>query len=46
VSFENLSRDYQLKKFIDGLDADLIARHVRWMGTFTPDELREIARRL
>ncbi|HUP45720.1 MAG TPA: asparagine synthase (glutamine-hydrolyzing) [Thermoanaerobaculia bacterium] len=39
VSFENLSTDYKLKKFLDGFDADLIRRHIRWMGTFSERDL-------
>jgi asparagine synthase (glutamine-hydrolysing) len=42
VSFDNLSRDYQLKKALDGLEDDLITRHMRWMGTFTPKELPDL----
>lgn len=39
VQFDNLSPDYKLKKFLDGLDSDLLGRHFRWMGTFAPEEL-------
>jgi asparagine synthase (glutamine-hydrolysing) len=39
VRFENLTREYQALKFLDGLTTDAIARHVRWMGTFTEEEL-------
>lgn len=34
VRFENLSADFKVKKFIDGLHPDLVTRHIRWMGTF------------
>lgn len=42
VRFENFSTDYMLKKFLDGLDADLVRRHVRWMGTFDRSELSQL----
>jgi len=40
--FDNLTRDYLLKKFLDGLHTDLITRHIRWMGSFTADDLSEL----
>lgn len=40
--FENLSPDYKLKKFLNGLEADMVMRHVRWMGTFTKDEMQRL----
>ncbi len=37
VSDENLSTDYKLKKFIDGMEEEnMIARHYRWLGSFDP----------
>jgi asparagine synthase (glutamine-hydrolysing) len=39
VSYANLSTDFKLKKFLDGMDADLIRRHMRWMGTFPAESL-------
>jgi asparagine synthase (glutamine-hydrolysing) len=42
VSFDNLSTDYKLKKFLDGLDPDPILRHVHWMGTFARSDLRDL----
>ncbi|HVT45432.1 MAG TPA: asparagine synthase (glutamine-hydrolyzing) [Thermoanaerobaculia bacterium] len=42
VRYDNFSPDYELKKFLDGLDVDLITRHMRWMGTFTLEELPEL----
>ena len=38
VSHDNLSLDFRLKRFVDGLRADDIERHVAWMGAFTPAE--------
>ncbi len=40
--FDNLTRDYLLKKFLDGLHPNLVERHARWMGSFAPDELRQL----
>jgi asparagine synthase (glutamine-hydrolysing) len=40
--YDNLTADYKLKKFLDGLDADAVMRHMRWMGTFTPEDLRTL----
>jgi asparagine synthase (glutamine-hydrolysing) len=42
VRFVNLSSEYKLKKFLDGLDPEPIARHMRWMGTFVPDDLPKL----
>ncbi|HEU4523056.1 MAG TPA: asparagine synthase (glutamine-hydrolyzing), partial [Thermoanaerobaculia bacterium] len=39
VSLDNLSPDYKLKKFLDGMDPDLLRRHIRWMGTFAEEDL-------
>lgn len=42
VRFENLSADFKVKKFVDGLHPDLVTRHVRWMGTFDTDGLSRL----
>jgi asparagine synthase (glutamine-hydrolysing) len=37
VSDNNWSLDYRLKRFVDGLDYDDIARHFIWIGGAAPD---------
>ncbi|MGH9420369.1 MAG: asparagine synthetase B family protein, partial [Thermoanaerobaculia bacterium] len=39
VSHDNLSFDFRLRKFVDGLDRDPIRQNQRWLGTFTAEEL-------
>jgi asparagine synthase (glutamine-hydrolysing) len=42
VSHDNLSLDFRLKRFVAGADLDADTRHAVWMGSFTPDEQREL----
>jgi asparagine synthase (glutamine-hydrolysing) len=42
VSHDDLSLDFKLKRFVDGLSTDDVARHAAWMGSFTPAEQREL----
>lgn len=38
VSFENLSLDFKLRRFFSGRGVSLLARHHRWLGSFTDQE--------
>jgi asparagine synthase (glutamine-hydrolysing) len=42
VSHDNLSLDFKLKRFVAGAMLDTVERHAMWMGSFTPDEQREL----
>jgi asparagine synthase (glutamine-hydrolysing) len=42
VSHGNLSLDFRLKRFVEGMVDDDVERHARWMGSFTPEEQREL----
>lgn len=42
TSFENVSRDYQIKRFLDGLSYSLPRRSAIWLGAFLPDEIRAV----
>jgi len=42
TSFENVSRDYQIKRFLDGLPCELPRRSAVWLGSFLPDEIRAV----
>ncbi|MBI1734380.1 MAG: asparagine synthase (glutamine-hydrolyzing) [Candidatus Rokubacteria bacterium] len=42
VSHDNLSLDFRLKRFVDGLRADDVERHVAWMGAFSPADQRAL----
>ena len=42
TSYENVSRDYQIKRFLAGLPGDLPQRSAVWLGAFLPDEIREL----
>ncbi len=39
VNYDNLSRDFKVKKFLAGLHPDPILRNERWLGSFLPEEL-------
>jgi asparagine synthase (glutamine-hydrolysing) len=39
VSFDNLSFDFRLRRFLGGRGVPLIARHHRWQGAFLAEEL-------
>jgi asparagine synthase (glutamine-hydrolysing) len=40
VSLDNLSFDFRLKRFVEGMDFAPVDRHAAWLGSFTPDEQR------
>ena len=42
VSHDNLSLDFKLKRFVAGAMLDTVDRHAMWMGSFTPDEQRDL----
>jgi asparagine synthase (glutamine-hydrolysing) len=42
VSHGNLSLDFKLKRFVSGIGYDDVDRHARWMGSFTPEEQRDL----
>jgi asparagine synthase (glutamine-hydrolysing) len=42
TSYDNVSRDYQLKRFVAGLPAPLARRAAIWLGAFLPGEIREV----
>jgi asparagine synthase (glutamine-hydrolysing) len=42
VSFDNMSLDFRAKKFIYGIPYPPVERYYIWMGTFPPDEKREL----
>ena len=39
VSHANLARDFRVKKFLEGADADPIVQNERWLGSFPAEEL-------
>jgi asparagine synthase (glutamine-hydrolysing) len=39
VNYDNLSPDFKVKKFLDGLDPDPILRNARWLGSFRREDL-------
>jgi asparagine synthase (glutamine-hydrolysing) len=45
VSFDNMSLDFRAKKFIYGIHYPPVERHYTWMGTFSPDEKKELLAR-
>lgn len=42
VSFDNMSLDFRLKKFIRGVPYPPVIRNYIWLGTFCPEEMRKI----
>jgi asparagine synthase (glutamine-hydrolysing) len=38
ISFDNLSLDFRLRRFLAGRGVPLIARHQRWLGSFVDEE--------
>jgi len=42
TSFDNVSFDFKLKRFISARGAPVATRHHQWLGSFTPDETRSI----
>jgi asparagine synthase (glutamine-hydrolysing) len=42
VSFDNMSLDFRAKKFIHGIPYPPVERYYTWMGTFLPEEKKEL----
>ena len=42
VSLANLSLDFRLKRFVQGMEYAGVERHAVWLGSFTPAEQREL----
>jgi asparagine synthase (glutamine-hydrolysing) len=42
VSLDNLSLDFRLKRFVEGIPYGVVERHAVWMGSFTPVEQEEL----
>ncbi|HEX9334000.1 MAG TPA: asparagine synthase C-terminal domain-containing protein, partial [Anaerolineales bacterium] len=38
ISFDNISLDFRLRRFLAGRGVPLIARHQRWLGSFVDEE--------
>jgi asparagine synthase (glutamine-hydrolysing) len=45
TNYDNVSLDYQVKRFLAGLPYGLPGRAAVWMGAFLPDEVREVTGR-
>ncbi|MGZ4810188.1 MAG: asparagine synthase (glutamine-hydrolyzing), partial [Thermoanaerobaculia bacterium] len=44
VSDANLSLDYRIKKFLEGLDRDPLVQNERWLASLQPEEVAEVSR--
>jgi asparagine synthase (glutamine-hydrolysing) len=42
VSLSNVSLDFKLKRFLQGMEYTDVERHAVWLGSFTPSEQREL----
>jgi asparagine synthase (glutamine-hydrolysing) len=42
VSLSNLSLDFKLKRFLEGMNYTDVERHAFWLGSFTPAEQQEL----
>jgi asparagine synthase (glutamine-hydrolysing) len=42
VSLDDLSLDFRLKRFVEGMPHEMVERHAVWMGSFTPAEQLEL----
>lgn len=42
VSFDNMSLDFRLKKFVRGMSYPPIIRNYVWLGTFSPEEEQKV----
>lgn len=42
VSLDNLSLDFRLKRFVEGMELAGVERHAAWLGSFTPAEQRDL----
>ncbi len=38
VSFDNISLDFRIRRFLSGRNVPLLARHQRWLGSFVDEE--------
>jgi asparagine synthase (glutamine-hydrolysing) len=45
ASHENLSREFKIKKWIEGADRDPIRQNERWLASFQPEDLPSILER-
>jgi len=43
VSRENLSLDFRIKKFLEGLDRDPLVQNERWLASFQPEEVAAVS---
>ena len=43
VSHENLSLDFRIKKFLEGLDRDPLVQNERWLASFQPEDVATTA---
>ncbi len=44
VSHDNISLDYQAKRFVKGMEYDRFSRHFVWIGALAPDEQHPLLR--
>ena len=44
VSFDNISLDFKVKRFVAGGGFPPVERHHRWLGSFTPEQKRQLLR--
>ena len=44
VSFDNISLDFRMRRFLSGRGVPLIARHQHWLGSFLDDEKQLLLR--
>lgn len=44
TSFNNISFDFKVKRFVNGADTSLEVRHQQWLGSFTTEEKHQILR--
>lgn len=42
VSFDNISLDFRLKRFLAGRGVPLLSRHQRWLGSFVDEEKSQL----
>jgi asparagine synthase (glutamine-hydrolysing) len=42
ISYDNISVDFKLKKFISGGGVPAVVRHHRWLGSFTPNQKKRL----
>ncbi len=42
TSFDNISFDFKVKRFVAGADRPLVVRHQQWLGSFTSEEKQRI----